>query len=153
MHVDERMEAMFVSYLYHPMEVRTDYVGAFPEPTTYQEAEDPVLREELRNTEWEVSDHYLWMTNTPLSLLRDENIRDELANRQFSSETLQFPLNRSYLMGHYVPRPQPSFCPLDAPSSGIHVQEHRTYYVHTYGASDYIPSGILSTYDRVYFFL
>jgi hypothetical protein len=43
---------MFVLYLYHPTEVLADYGrfgGIFPEPTTYQEAEDPVLREELRN--------------------------------------------------------------------------------------------------------
>ena len=51
-------------------------------------------------------------------------------------------------MGHYVPRPELLFRPLDAPSSGIHVQEHRTYYVHTMGHSDYIPSGVLSTYDQ-----
>ena len=67
------------------MEVHSDYRGAFPEPTMYQEVEDPVLREEPRNTEWEVSDHHLWMTDTPLSLLRDENIRDELADRHFLS--------------------------------------------------------------------
>ena len=83
--VDEIMEAMFILDLYYPMEVRNDYMGTFPEPTMYQEAEDSVLREELRNTEWEVSDHHLWITDTPLSLLRDDNIRDELANRQFSS--------------------------------------------------------------------
>ena len=84
MNVDERIEAMFILYLYHPMEVHTDYVGAFPEPTTYQEADDPVLREELRNIDWEVIDQHIWMTDTPLSLLSDTNIRDELADRRFS---------------------------------------------------------------------
>ena len=88
LNVDERTEAMFVLYLYHPMEVLADYGrfgGVFPEPTTYQEAEDIVLREELRNTEWEVSNHHLWMTENPLSLLRDENTRDELADRRLAS--------------------------------------------------------------------
>ena len=50
-----------------------------------------------------------------------------------TSETLQCPFNHSYLMGHYVPRPQPSFHPLDAPSSGIHVRM-------------YIPMGHSTTY-------
>ena len=75
--VDESTDAMFVLYLYHPAEVVSDFCRfgeTFPEPTTYQEAEDPVLREELRSTNWEVSNHHLWMTDTPLSLLRDENI-------------------------------------------------------------------------------
>ena len=34
------------------------------------------------------------------------------------------------------------FFPLDAPSSDIHVQEHQTYYLHTMGHTDYIPSNI-----------
>ena len=88
LNVDERTEAMFVLYFYHPTEVLADYGrfgGIFPEPTMYQEAEDPVLREELQNTEWEVSNHHLWMTDTPLSMLRDENIRDELADRRLES--------------------------------------------------------------------
>ena len=76
-----------------------------------------------------------------------------LADDGYTSETLQCPLNCSYLKGHYVPRSQTRFCILDAPSSGVHVREHRTYYVHTMGHSDYIPSGILSTYDRAYFFV
>ena len=70
-----------------------------------------------------------------------------------TSETLQCPLNQSYLIGHYVPSVELLFHPLDAPSSSIHVREHRTYYVHTMGHSDYIPMGILPTYDRAYFFL
>ena len=52
--VDERTEAMFVLYLYHPAEVVSDFCRfgeTFPEPTTYQEAEDPVLGEELRSTD------------------------------------------------------------------------------------------------------
>ena len=56
-------------------------------------------------------------------------------------------------MGHYVPSGELLFRPLDAPSSGIHVQEYRTYYVHTMGHSDYTPSIILSTYDRAFFSL
>ena len=56
-------------------------------------------------------------------------------------------------MGRYVPSVELLFCSLDAPSSGIHVQEYRTYYVHTMGYSEYIPSGILSTYDWAYFFV
>ena len=75
---------MFTLYLYHHTEVIADFCqfgDIFPEPTTYEEGEDPILREELRNTEWEVSDHHHWMDNTPLSMLRDENIRDELADR------------------------------------------------------------------------
>ena len=43
--------------------------------------------------------------------------------------------------------------PIGCPIIWHYVREYCTYYVHTYGASDYIPSGILSTYDRAYFFL
>ena len=47
---------MFVLNLYHPMEVQANYESFFPQPTMYdQEAEDPLLREELRNVSWEVS--------------------------------------------------------------------------------------------------
>ena len=51
-------------------------------------------------------------------------------------------------MGNYIPSGQIRFRTLDAPLPGIHVREYLNYYVHTYGAFDYIPSGILSTYDR-----
>ena len=57
----------------------------------------------------------------------------------YSSETLQFPLNRSYS------RPQPSFRLLDAPSSGIHVRKYRNYYVHTMGH--------LTTYHQAFYLL
>ena len=50
-----------------------------------------------------------------------------------TSETLQCPLNRSYLICHYVPSGQIRFCPLDAPLSGIRVREHGTYYLHDTG--------------------
>ena len=86
MDMDETMETHFLLSFYHPMEVQAEWGDSYPQPIMYgQEADDPLLREELRNRSWEVSKHQRWMSHMQLSLLRDRNIRDKLTERRFQS--------------------------------------------------------------------